>query len=247
MPHDDSRSRLALHRINRRLEDEAKKFVRAVHDESGQMLAALHMALRQIAHKLSPEDLELVEDARSLLLRTEQHVRRLSRELRPTALDDLGLAAALQLLGDGVSLRSNLTICVAAESEGRLPPEIELALYRVVQEALENVVEHAHADRADVSLERLPHAVHCAVRDDGAGFDVHAVLDRAEEVGLGLWGIRERIEPLGGTLVITSAPLCGTELLVEIPIDDLGLVAPHRGSGVAAGALSSRRRSSRRG
>jgi signal transduction histidine kinase len=246
MPREDSRSRLALHRINQRLEDEARKFVRAVHDESGQMLAALHMALRQIAHRLSPEDLELVEDARSLLLRTEQHVRRLSRELRPTALDDLGLAAALQLLGDGVSLRSDFTIAVDAEIEDRLPPGVELALFRVVQESLENVVEHAHASRVEVSLSQLPHGIRCSVRDDGIGFDVHEVLEHAEEIGLGLWGIRERIEPLGGTLEITSGPYAGTEVVVQIPLEDFGLT-PHAGATNGRAPLSVRRRLGRRG
>lgn len=121
-----------------------------------------------------------------LLDRIEEHLRRLSHELRPTILDDLGLFPAIEFLAQGVSRRMGLPITMEGSTEGRLPPLIETALYRIVQEALTNVTKHAQATRVTVRLQREVRKICCSIRDDGIGFDVPAVLARRGERGLGL-------------------------------------------------------------
>ena len=101
----------------------------------------------------------------------------------------------------------------------RLPPVVETALYRIVQEALTNVIKHAQATRVDISLHRQAHMVRCSVCDNGVGYDVRTVAEARTRQGLGLLGIRERLEALGGTLAITSSPGQGTTLVVTIPLE----------------------------
>ena len=104
-------------------------------------------------------------------------------------------------------------------TEGRLPLSIETALYRIVQEALTNISKHAQATQVRIEFQWEARRIRCVVRDDGIGFDVPSVLHRKGEQGLGLIGIRERLNALGGTLQITSAPGRGTELLITIPLE----------------------------
>ena len=208
----------ALRSLNERLEEEAKRIAHALHDEAGQLLSSVHLSLDEFAHDLSPEVRGRLHPVKELLDQIEEELRRLSHELRPTILDDLGLLPALEFLADRVARRSGLAVTVQGETQGRLAPMVETALYRSVQEALTNTVRHARAKRVNVEIRRDEDAIHCAVRDDGAGFDVSMVLSRRGERGLGLTGIRERAGALGGTLVIRSAPGKGTELLIAIPL-----------------------------
>jgi signal transduction histidine kinase len=146
-------------------------------------------------------------------------VRRLSHELRPTLLDDMGLVPALEYLAQGISERTGMPITIEGFRDSRLPPGVETALYRVVREALNNVVKHAKATRVRVSVQKEGAAARCSVRDDGVGFDVSSVAKRKGERGFGLAGIRERLGALSGTVQINSAPGWGTELLVTIPLE----------------------------
>ena len=160
-----------------------------------------------------------LEEVRGLLDRIEDDLRRLSHELRPTILDDLGLLPALEFLADGIAKRTGLPIEVGGSTHGRLPPVVETALYRIVQEALTNAVRHADAARVRVELQREPQAIRCSIADDGVGFDARTVLAHRGGPGLGLVGIRERLEAVRGSVQINSAPGQGTRLHVAIPLE----------------------------
>ena len=133
------------------------------------------------------------------------------------AADDLGLVPALQALVEGIARRSGLSVKLESSLDDRAPPRVETALYRVVQEALANVMRHARATNVTILLYRDGDgALRCMFRDDGVGFDIGAVLSRKDRGGLGLVGIRERLNAIGGTLQLHSQPGWGTELRIEI-------------------------------
>lgn len=209
----------ALRRLNERLEEEAKRIAHALHDEAGQFLACVHIALEEVGRELPPPSRERLRGVRALLEQIEGHLRRLSHELRPTVLDDLGLLPALEFLAEGVSKRTGLPITVEGPRDGRLPSSIETALYRVVQEALANVVKHAKATRALVQVQRDSGIITCSIGDDGIGFDVPAIMAKKGQGGLGLLGIRERLAVLGGTLQIDSQLGRGTGMFITIPLE----------------------------
>lgn len=210
---------LTLRRLNEMLEEESKRIAHALHDEAGQLLVSAHIALAEVASELPPPGRERLQEIRGLLYQIERRLRELSHELRPVVLDDLGLVAAIEFLAQGVSKRAGFPIAVDGSTMGRLPPQIETALYRIVQEALTNVTKHARSTRVNIRLGRKDRRVRCSVQDDGKGFDVDAVFGGRARRGLGLLGIRERVNALGGTLQITSAPRQGTELSVTIPVE----------------------------
>ena len=209
-PFDES-SR-AWPRLNQALENETKRIARGLHDEAGQLLASVHLAIADFAHDLPPHRQASIDQVKWLLRRIESELRSLSHELRPAVLDHLGLKPALQFLADNVARRSRIQIAVDGEDLGRLPPDIEMTLYRIVQEALNNVARHARASRARVVLQAAHDRISCTVRDDGIGFAVDQVAD-----GLGLLMMRERLSALDGTLKLSSTPRRGTTLCAEIP------------------------------
>jgi two-component system, chemotaxis family, sensor kinase Cph1 len=209
----------ALHRLNETLEQEIQRIAHAVHDEAGQLLVAARLAMSGVARDLSPPLQERLQEVGTILDQVEQQLRRLSHELRPMILDDLGLVPALQFLADGISRRAELSIRIRSSLEGRYAPHVETALYRIIQEALTNVTKHARAKNVEIQLTNTANNLHCLVHDDGVGFDVPSVLLCKERTGLGLVGIRERLSAVGGTLQIDSAVGRGTELLVKIPVE----------------------------
>lgn len=215
---DRKRAEEALRRLNQTLEDEAKRIAHALHDEAGQLLASVHIAIDMAARELSARDRARLQRVKDLLNQVEEQLRRLSHELRPTILDNLGLGPALEFLAQGVSRRTGLSITVEGSTEGRLASSVETALYRLVQEALNNVTRHAQAKCATVQLQRDARAVRCTIGDDGVGFDVTSVLARKREPGLGLIGMRERVNSVGGTFQIISAPGRGTTIAAEISL-----------------------------
>jgi signal transduction histidine kinase len=210
----------ALHRLNETLEQEIQRIAHAVHDEAGQLLVAARLAMSGIAHDLSPALQERLEEVGTILDQVEKQLRRVSHELRPTILDDLGLVPALQFLADGISRRAALSIRIQNSLEDRYAPKIETALYRITQEALTNVTRHARAKNVEIQLTNVANHLHCLIRDDGVGFDGPTVLSGKERSGLGLVGIRERLHAVGGTLQIVSAVGVGTELFVKIPVEN---------------------------
>jgi signal transduction histidine kinase len=201
--------------ILRAREEEARRIAHELHDEAGQLLAALHITLDDLAARVPAQDASF-KRFREVLDQVEAQLRRLARELRPTILDDLGLAPALEWLAQGLAERRDVTITIDAP-ERRLTPELETALYRIVQEALANAVRHARPRRIAVEVAEEGSRIRAVVRDDGRGFDVAAALARRGDRGLGLIGIRERAAALGGTVDIRSTPDEGTALTVVIP------------------------------
>ena len=133
------------------------------------------------------------------------------------SLDDLGLLPALQALAHRVAERTGLCIHVDSTLAGRLAPAVETALYRIMQEGLTNIAKHAVATHVDLQLWRDGACVHGRLHDDGVGFAVEHVMGQPELRGLGLLGIQERVEVLGGTLQISSAPEQGTTLQITLP------------------------------
>ena len=207
----------ALRRLNDVLEGELKRIAHALHDEAGQLLASVHIAVADIAGEVPREFRPRFNEVERLLRQIEVELRNLSHELRPTMLDNLGLVPALEMLAEKVTKRTGLAVSVAGERAARLPPAAETALYRIVQEALNNAVKHAHAKSVKIELQHLPLRVACSVRDDGTGFEVR---EQSGTQGLGLIGIRERLKALGGSLRVVSEPRRGTTLLVEIPLGE---------------------------
>jgi signal transduction histidine kinase len=210
----------ALRQLNETLEEEIKRIAYAVHDEAGQLLVAVHLALAEVASELPERQQAQVARIKELLNQVEKHLRRYSHELRPTILDDLGWIPAIRFLAEGVSKRANLPIDIDARVSGRLHTNIETTLYRIVQEALTNAVKHAKAGHVWIRAWRENLVLCCSVRDDGEGFDscqAHAAPGRK---GLGLVAMQERVTSIGGTLRIESRPGHGTELSIRLPLED---------------------------
>lgn len=216
---ETKRTEAALRRLNETLEQETRRIAHALHDNAGQLLAVVFIALDDYARDLPPVAQAHLQWIRVHLDRVEEQLRHLSHELRPTILDDLGLVPALEFLADGVSKRAGLPITVEGGTEGRLPVPVETALYRCAQEGLANVTKHAKATRVRIQLQREAQEIRCAIRDDGIGFDLPAVLAQKGDRGLGLIGIQERVRALNGVLQITTAPGQGTVLLMSIPLE----------------------------
>jgi signal transduction histidine kinase len=207
---------VALRRMNELLEEQRRRISHELHDQAGQFLASVYLALDEMARDLPPAALARVQTVKDRLDQVEEQLRRLSHELRPTILDDLGLLPALELLAEGVSGRHAVTINVSGPRDARFPSAVETALYRVAQEALNNVAKHARASHVELSVAAADGKVCCIIRDDGIGLPPATRGDRIG--GLGLIGMRERLVPLGGTLRIDSAPGAGTEISAAIPL-----------------------------
>jgi two-component system sensor histidine kinase UhpB len=208
----------ALRRVNEMLEDVAKRIAHALHDEAGQLLASVYLAVDGLSHDLPPAQRGRLDDIKVLRDSVAEQLRRLSHELRPTILDDLGLVPALEFLAEGVAKRTGLSISVDGSMTKRPAPSTETVIYRIVQEAFNNVVRHARASRVDVQLRDKAGQLHCSIKDDGVGFEAPTGLAGHGSQGLGLSGIRERLDTLGAVLEIDSAPGQGTELRFTIPI-----------------------------
>jgi len=202
-------------------EAERKRIARELHDETAQLLVALLLRLRlaREAAETAVRD-RLLDEAREQASEILEGVRRFARGLRPPLLDEAGLVPALEAHVRGLEEVSGMRITVEATSPtGALPPEVELALYRIVQEALSNVVRHAGASHARVRIGRADGAVEVNVEDDGHGFRVERVLS-AGDAGLGLFGMKERAASLGGDVHVESEPGRGTRVSVRIPVGE---------------------------
>jgi signal transduction histidine kinase len=199
-------------------ERERARWARELHDDTLQALGAMRVVLSSAARTASPEVLrETVDRAVDQLGEGITAVRGLIAELRPAALDELGLVPAIEGLIEQQAAAGEFEIDAeleigTAEGGERLDPELESGLYRVVQEALTNVVKHSAAERVRLVLRETNGRIDVRVRDDGSGFDLSTPTD-----GFGLLGIRERIELAGGELDVTSRPGEGTELRAWVP------------------------------
>ena len=217
----------ALHTLSRQVleaqENERRRLARELHDEIGQALTALKFNLH--AAQRQPETLAArLDDSLAIVNRTLQQVRNLSLDLRPSMLDDFGLTAALNWYMERQAERVGFSAHIAIDQiPNNLSPAIATTCFRVVQEAVTNTVRHAQARDIWVELHRRDRQLTLKVRDNGQGFDVNAAQERATRgLSMGLPGMHERVRLVGGQLTITSAPQCGTEIIVELPLETRG-------------------------
>lgn len=208
-------ARDTVRRVVAAQEEERRRLALELHDETGQALTSILLGLKAIGTAKTKQEAEQAEaDVRSLVVQALQDVRALAVELRPSALDDFGLAAAVERLAQTFEERSGIETTAQATLEGRLPPEVETVLYRVVQEALSNVVKHAEADHVSIVISQRDGRVAATIDDDGRGFAESGVREEA----LGLLGMRERLALVGGTLQIESTPGAGTTIAAQVPV-----------------------------
>lgn len=201
-------------------EEERRSISRELHDEVGQVLGAIkvEVELAERAIGVHSNARDALGEIQSLTDNALATVRDLSQLLRPAVLDDLGLGAAIDWLLRGVERRNRLSVHLTQHGEAaRLTPEVEIAAFRIVQEALTNIVRHAEATRCDVVLDYQTGLLVMSIADDGRGFDPAAVETTTERRGLGLIGIRERVADVGGSITLDTAPGRGTRLLIELP------------------------------
>jgi signal transduction histidine kinase len=224
----DLRRGQLLERAMAAQEEERKRIARELHDQTGQSLTSLLLGLHALEVEAdSPSGLTVspahLQDLKAIVADTLDGVRELALGLRPSVLDDLGLVPALRRYVRTFNTRHQLVIdfqMVGLEGV-RLPAAVETALYRIVQEALTNVVQHASASRVSLLLEARTGAAAVIVEDDGCGFEVDRLMrGPADKRWLGLYGMRERAELLGGTLTVESVPGAGTTVFVEVPMHD---------------------------
>ncbi len=211
-------------------EKERKRISLELHDEMGQALTAVGLGLKEIEEKL-PSDLYLtvegnLADMNSIIERASEQVSELSLDLRPSLLDDLGLIPTLRWYFNKIGKRTNLEIKFESiHLDERLDPDLETVLYRISQEALNNIVKHADAKHVIVRLERKQESIAFYIKDDGKGFDVQKTLMDQLKGRIGLIGMQERASIMRGSLSIQSRKGDGTVILAEIPvgIEDLRL------------------------
>lgn len=216
------RARRLLHLLVTAQEDERRRVARDLHDQLGQQLTALRLAL-SLTKEECGDDSKLgakIEQMQQLAQRVDEDVDFLAWELRPAALDDLGLVVALgnflQEWSRHFDVQSEFHS--TGLTEQRLLPDVETCLYRIAQEVLNNVSKHAQASQVDVILERRDHNVVLIIEDNGVGFDTKQHGATTDGRGLGLIGLSERVGLVGGTLDIESAPDAGTTVYVRAPI-----------------------------
>jgi signal transduction histidine kinase len=208
-----------LHHAITAQEAERKRLARELHDETGQSLTSILLRLKALQ---SETELDVIQDRlnglRYLTAQTLEDVRRLSLDLRPMALDDLGLVPAIRWYVQQFSERNNIDVKLnVTGSNPRLPADFEIILYRAVQEGLTNIVRHARAHHATIKLERSGSSVWLTITDDGQGIQS----GKNQTNGMGLEGMRERVMLVGGKLRLDSALGAGTQITIELPVGEM--------------------------
>ncbi len=218
-----SRERLQIlsYQLLKAQETERRNIARELHDEIGQVITSVQMSLQSIESRLSDPALQSsLDECTRMLERLLQQVRDLSLDLRPSLLDDLGLVPALRWYIERQSKRSGLVIEFDGEPPSRrLPAEIETVCFRVTQEAITNIIRHARATHAWVSLQCQRGELELTIRDDGVGFDVEKAVKQAMGgASMGILGLQERVLFAGGRFAIESMPAHGTRVKVCLPV-----------------------------
>lgn len=200
-------------------EQERSRIARELHDDVSQQLALLAVELDQL-DQTSPDSPAVHSHLQEMKLRIStitQDLQNLSHQLHSSKLEYLGLAAAARGLCREVSEKNSLSVAFKENGVSRsLPREVSLSLFRILQQALHNAVEHSGARRIEVRLSEHPNEVHLEVKDPGRGFDMSAAMQGA---GLGLLSMRERARLVGGEITIDSRPMHGTKIHVRLPFD----------------------------
>jgi len=224
-----SRERLraeTLRKVITAQEDERRRVARELHDVTSQALATLVVRLQAVT-TVPPSDLGELEvrlaELRPLLDDTSREVHRLIYDLRPSLLDDLGLAAAIRSCAHNALDAAGIEVHVeVVGEERRLPSTVEIATFRIVQEAITNIARHAHAESTYVSIEFGRRRLRVQVEDDGRGFEPSALPQEVGDgAGIGLLGMQERADLLGGRLELQSRPGEGTRVLLELPLEEV--------------------------
>jgi len=207
-------------------EEERKRVSRELHDETGQALTALTINLELIQQELVGQKQTLVDrvrDSVAITRQTMQQLNTLARQLRPPALELLGLVGALEQMCIDFEHRNKIQVEFSTQGIDKLPESINLTLYRFVQEALTNIAKHAQASQIQVRVECANNTLRALVRDNGKGFDAQERLKGPRRLGrLGLLGMQERLAMIGGKLDIQTQPGDGTLLVANIPITENG-------------------------
>lgn len=211
-----------LRKIVRTQEDERKRIAREIHDHIGQQMTALQLRLQLLVnqHQGEPVILSELDSLKALAAQIDSEVDFLAWELRPSVLDDLGLATAAKRFVDDWSAHFQMSAAFCdRELDGkRLTPEIEINLYRIIQEALNNVAKHAQANFTSVLLEYRDGTIHLIIEDDGVGFEpTEQAILTGNDRGMGLLGMKERAELIGGSAEIETSPGKGTTIFVRVP------------------------------
>lgn len=209
-------------------EDERKRVARELHDELGQLLTGLAYQTEAIERfvKTDPDRArQQAQVVRSLVAETTQQMYDLIFDLRPSALDDLGLVAALRAYAEHLFEERNIQFEIRFEHLNRMSPQVETTLYRIYQEGLNNVVRHAQASRVRITLEQVDDLFVGKIVDNGVGFDPESIsMTGQDKHGLGLLGMEERIAQCGGRIEIGSRSGCGTRIRIQIPLKENGCV-----------------------
>jgi two-component system sensor histidine kinase UhpB len=217
----DESSRTRATQILTAQEQERKRIARELHDETSQVLTSLLISLKVLEEAIASEEIrQRVEETRLLVHQTLRAIRNLSIDLRPSALDDLGLLPALRWYIKEYQQKCNIEVEFAASNfKERLPSELETALYRIVQEALTNTAKYAKATKVSINVAEENGNVSATISDNGRGFDAQTVLKLPwQERGLGLAGMHERAALLDGSLLITTEPGRGTTIEAIFPL-----------------------------
>jgi PAS domain S-box-containing protein len=215
-------------RIIEAQESERRRVARDLHDGINQILSSIQFRLKS-TEETNPNRknpfMKEIGEARKLLDEAIHEVRRISQNLRPSILDDLGLVAAVRSVCEEFIERSKIQVNIDfSRFGGRLPDNIELVLFRTIQEALNNIEKHSGATNVELSLARKESYVEAMIRDNGKGFDFGVIAEKKKKHrGLGLDGMKERVTFLGGTVDVTSKVRKGTEILVQIPCTTNGI------------------------
>jgi signal transduction histidine kinase len=220
MKHLESR---ALEEATRAREEERLVLARELHDDIGQMLTAIKVELAMAQQELRDHGAPpVLDEVKPLADRALQTVREWSYALHPSTLSDLGLTGAIEWFADRVRARAGLAVTFSHTGLGpRLAPDVETAAYRIVQEAMTNIVKHADAASIRVTVARADR-LRVIVEDDGVGFVPARPARTNGPAGLGLTSMRERASQLGGTLTIASAPGVGTRVVATLPLHAAG-------------------------
>lgn len=206
-------------------EDERRRLALELHDGAGQTLTTLLVRLKTLEKKIPQGELYgEISSLQAQVAGSIEQVRELSYRLRPATLEEFGLARALQNLAEEMVTGTDLELHMNLNGDYTLPAAVEIALYRIAQESLTNILRHSKAKRVEIELQKTPLGVCLRIDDDGEGFDPDQIPHHAGQTHLGLISIRERAEMLGGSLMVYSAQGSGTSIQVRIPIVESGEV-----------------------
>jgi signal transduction histidine kinase len=199
---------------------ERRRIAHELHDEIGQILTAIQINLEAALSSDGPESVFRLEESVGIVKEAIEQVRDLSLDLRPSVLDDFGLEVAVKWLAERQAQRANFSLQFTADEDGpRLSPELETSCFRIVQEALTNIMRHAQAKNVWLALQRTSDEIQITITDDGVGFDIEAAkTGAASGRNLGLTGMEERASFMNGSLHIVSTPGAGTTIRAYFPV-----------------------------